>query len=155
MKVMIAVKGSEEERFFRQAVALLKPAEADSILLVHTIDSAPRADLDQARERFLIRRPISPDRNDELHEVEEGRARAVLQFARHALVGSGVPDERVHEMTLRGKPNDELRRLAEQERVSLIVVQGRAGKPGPHSVGKTARFLIDHCPAAALLIRSG
>jgi hypothetical protein len=54
---------------------------------------------------------------------------------------------------LRGKPKEELRSLAEREHVALIVVHGRAEKPGPHSVGKTARFLIDHCPEAALLVR--
>jgi hypothetical protein len=33
------------------------------------------------------------------------------------------------------------------------VVRARPGRPGPHSLGKTARFLVDHAPLAALLVR--
>jgi nucleotide-binding universal stress UspA family protein len=96
---------------------------------------------------------LSEGRSAELARAEEERAAATLQFARHALVAAGAPDSAIREITLRGKPNDELRRLAEREEVALIVVGGRRGKPGPHSLGKTARFLVDHAPAAALLVR--
>jgi nucleotide-binding universal stress UspA family protein len=153
MKVLIAVKGNEDEAFFRRVERLVPLTQAEAIALVHVIDSGPRADLDRARDRFLVARPVSPERAAELSRAEEDHARAVLQFARHALARLGLPDQRVHEITLRGTPKEELRRWAEGERVSLIVVHGRPGKPGPHSLGKTARFLVDHCPEAALLVR--
>ncbi|HLJ67475.1 MAG TPA: universal stress protein [Chloroflexota bacterium] len=153
MKVLIALKGNEGAVFFRRLAALLPLTRAEAILLVHVIDVTPRADLERGRERYLVRRPVSPEQTAELAGAEEAHAEAVLQFARQQLAASGLPDERIHEVTARGKPKEELRRLAEEERVSLIVVHGRPGKPGPHSLGKTARFLVDHCPEAAMVIR--
>lgn len=153
MKILVAVKGSEGELFFRRAASLAPLASAEEVLLAHVIDIVPRADLEVGRERFLTRRPLSVEREAALERAEEERARAALQFARHVLAVAGVPEDRMREVTLHGKPNEELRRLAEEERVDLVLVQGRSGKPGPHSVGKTARYLIDHAPRSALLVR--
>jgi nucleotide-binding universal stress UspA family protein len=153
VKVLIAVKGNEDEAFFRQVATLAPLAQADAILLVHVIDTAPRADLERGRDRFLGRRPVRAEQSTELDDVEADHARALLQHARGVLISLGLPDDRVHEIVLRGRPKDELRSVAEREQVNLVVVRGRPGKPGPHSLGKTARFLIDHCPEAALLIR--
>jgi nucleotide-binding universal stress UspA family protein len=153
MKILIAVKGTEGELFFRRAATLAPLTTAEEVLLAHVIDAGPRADLEVGRERFLTRRPLSPERGADLLRAEEERAGSALQFARQALVVVGVSEDRIREITLRGKPNEELRRLAEGERVDLVLVQGRSGKPGPYSVGKTARFLIDHAPRSALLVR--
>jgi nucleotide-binding universal stress UspA family protein len=153
VKVLIAVKGSEDELFFQHAATLAPLATADEILLAHVIDSTPRADLERGRERFLARRPLGEERSAELRQAEEERARTALQYARHALVAVGVAEERIHDVILRGKPNEELRRVADENVVDLIVVQGRPGRFGPHLLGKTARFLIDHAPRAALLVR--
>jgi nucleotide-binding universal stress UspA family protein len=153
MKMMIAVKGSEEESFFRRATELTSLAEAQVILLAHVIDLTPRSDLEHGRDRFLGRRPINPKRSEELQQVEDEHAKAVLQFARQALVSLGVPEIHIQEITVRGNPKDELHRLAREQQMSLVIVHGQTGKIGPHSVGKTARFLIDHCPQAAILVR--
>ncbi len=153
MKVMMAIKGTEDTSFFENAAALAPLDHADRILLAHSIDPTPHADLERSRERFLGKRSLGTLRTAELLQLEEERARAILRFARQELVTAGVPDGRIDEITLRGKPNEELRRQAEELQVDLIVVHGKAGKTGPHSVGKTARFLIDHCPQAALLVR--
>jgi nucleotide-binding universal stress UspA family protein len=153
VRVLIAVKGSEEARFFVEIATLTPLQAASNILLAHVVDMGPRADVERGRDRFLVRRPLAPERLMELTRVEEEGAQAVLQFARQTLVAVGVPDAHIHEMILRGKPNEELQRLTEAERTDLVVVGGRPGKPGPHSLGKTARFLIDHAPRAALLVR--
>ena len=153
MKMMIAVKGSEEESFYGHATELTTLAEAEVILLAHVIDLTPRSDLEHGRDRFLGKRPINPKRSEELQRVEDEHATAVLRFARQALEKLDVPENRIQEVTVRGKPKDELQRLARELRINLVIVHGQAGKIGPHSVGKTARFLIDHCPQAAILIR--
>jgi len=153
MKVLVAVKGPEETSFFQRTMALSTLGEAERVLLVHVIDATPHAGLERGRERFLGKRPLGTERNAALLQLEEERARAIVQFARQALIAAGVPDDRIDEITVRGKPNDELRRLAQEQGVDLIVVHGRSGETGPHSLGKTARFLIDHCPQAALLVR--
>lgn len=153
MIVLIAVKGGEDEVFF-QRLSLIAPLDrAETIILAHVIDSTPRGGLELGRERYVWRRPLPSERSEDLIRAEEDRARAGLAFARHALASVGVRNETMREVVIRGKPNEVLCDLASREGAALIVVRGRSGKPGPHSVGKTARFLIDHAPAAALLVR--
>lgn len=153
MKVMIAISGSEHEEFFRRVVAFAGLERAEEILLAHVIDTKHRAEVEFGRERFFTKHAMPEGRRADLTEAEEARAQAGMRFARQALIAAGVPEGRVRDVMLRGKPNEELQRLAEAERIDLIVVGGREGKPGPHSLGKTARFLIDHAPNAALLVR--
>lgn len=151
MKVLIAVKGSEGEAFFRRVAALTALPHAERVILAHVVDTEPRGDLEGGRDRFLGRRPLGRERSAELNRAEEERARAGIRVARQALLDAGVAENCIAEVVLRGKPNEELRRLAEA--ADLVVVGGRGGKPGPHSLGKTARFLVDHAPHAALLVR--
>lgn len=153
MKVLIAVKGAEGAAYFQQAAALAPLAEASLIILAHVIDTGPRGDLEFGRDRFLGRRPLPPQRGEELARAEEERAQAGLAFAREALLHAGIPEAVIRVVMPRGKPNEALRELAEAEQIDLVVVAARGGKPGPHSLGKTARFLVDHAPHAALLIR--
>lgn len=153
MNVMIAISGSEHEEFFRRVVAFAGLERAEEILLAHVIDTKHRAEVEFGRERFFTKHAMPEGRRADLTEAEEARAQAGMRFARQALIAAGVPEGRVRDVMLRGKPNEELQRLAEAERIDLIVVGGREGKPGPHSLGKTARFLIDHAPNAALLVR--
>jgi nucleotide-binding universal stress UspA family protein len=153
MRALIAVQGSEGESFFGRAAMVAALDRADEVVLAHVIDSGPRADLEFGRERFMARRPLPPDRSEDLMRAEEERARGILSFAAQALRDVGVEDERMREVVLRGKPNEALRDLAEREQADVIVVRGRSGRPGPHSLGKTARYVIDHAPGAALLVR--
>lgn len=154
MRVLIGVKGSESEAFFRQAAATLPLHEAERVVLTHVIDTGARDELQFPRDHHFRHRPLGRERSEELTRAEEERARAGLRFAAQVLAEAGVPAERLHETVLRGRPNESLRDLAEREEVDVIVVQARPGKPGPHSLGKTARFLVDHAPRAALLIRA-
>lgn len=155
MKVLIAIAGSEHEGFFRRVAALAALDRAEEITLAHVIDTKHRAEVEFGRERYFTRHALSEGRSAELMQAEETRAQAGVGFARQALIEAGVSENRLRDVMLRGKPNEELRRLAEDERIDLIVVGGREGRPGPHSIGKTARFLIDHAPNAALLVRHG
>lgn len=153
MKILIPIEGSEDETHFRRIVALAPLRQAEVIVLAHVIDTGTRGDVEYGRERYLVRRPLSPDRRDELTRAEEERARAGLDFARQALISAGVPEERLSQAVLRGKPKETLCDLAEREAITLTVVRIRSGKPGPHSLGKTARYLVDHAPGAVLLLR--
>lgn len=153
MKVLIAIASSEREGFFEQAMALAALERAEEIVLAHVIDTKHRAEVEFGRERYFTRHALPDARSADLMQAEEARAQAGMRYARQALIEAGVPESRLRDVMLRGKPNEELRRLAEDERIDLIVVGGREGKPGPHSIGKTARFLIDHAPNAALLVR--
>lgn len=153
MRLLIAVSGSEPEDFF-QRIAVLTPLDrAERVILVHVIDEGPRHDLEFGRERLLHHHPLPPHRSQQLAAAEAERARSVLQFAHSVLRDADVPESILWEETLHGKPKEEILRLAERERVDLIVVGAHPDRIGPHSLGKTARFLLDHAPRAALLIR--
>jgi len=153
MRVLIAVKGSEPESFLQQAVTLVGRDGLEMMLLAHVIDVGHRDQVEMGRERYLGRRHLGQARAENLWQAEQDGARMDLLQARQTLISAGVPERVVHEVILQGRPNEVLRELAERERVDVIVVSGRPGKPGPHSLGKTARFLVDHAPRAALLIR--
>ena len=153
MNVLIAVKGAEDRAFFQRAAALAHLDLADEVLIAHVVDTGPRSGIEQGRDRFMTRRPLGAERSAELERIEQEAARARLQFARQVLMEAGVREQTVREIVLRGRPNEELRALAVSERPDLVVVQGRAGESGPRSLGKTARFVVDHAPGSALLVR--
>jgi nucleotide-binding universal stress UspA family protein len=119
----------------------------------HVIDRAARDEMRLGRGRYPGRQQLGSQRSAGLEQAENERTSLVLQFARHSLARAGVDGERVQEIALFGRPSEELRRLADEKRVDLIIVGGRPGKPGPHSLGKTARFLIDHAQRAILMVR--
>lgn len=154
MKVLIAVKGTEHTSFFESIMALGCLAAAHEIVLVHVVDVEPRSGIEGGRERFMVHRSLSSTRTGQIESAELEAANRALQSVHGVLISGGIPDGRIHRSVLRGRPNEVVRHLAEEEAIDLIVVGGRPGKPGPHSLGKTARFLIDHAPHAALLVKS-
>lgn len=154
MKVLIGVKGTERETFFRLVAELVPWDAAGTIVLAHVIDATGHAGIAHGRERYLARRPLREERDREIVAAEEERAAAILRSGHSALAAAGLPADRLRAVTLRGRPNERLRDLAEREEIDLIVVGARDERPGPHSLGKTARFLVDHAPHAALLVRS-
>jgi nucleotide-binding universal stress UspA family protein len=153
VKVLIAVKGTESESFFQRLLALGPLTVADEVMLAHVVDTESRSGVEAGRDRFMVRRTLGPARGGQIEIAEQEHARAVLHTALQILVAGGIPPSRIHQSVLRGKPNEAIWRLAEEQSFDLITVGGRSGKPGPHSLGKTARFLVDHAPVAALLVR--
>jgi nucleotide-binding universal stress UspA family protein len=154
MKVLIAIKGTERASFFEMLLSFGCLVEADDVRLAHVVDVGPRSGIEGGRERFMVHRSLGAARSRQIEVAESEAAQAVLQAALNSLLAGGVPEERVHLTALHGRPNESLQQLAEEESIDLIVVARRAGNPGPHSLGKTARFLVDHAPRAALLVRS-
>ncbi len=154
MNVLIGVKGTEHSSFFETIMALGCLTAAADILLAHVVDVEPRSGIEGGRERFMVHRSLSSTRSGQIESAELEAAHAVLQTAHTVLTSGGIPGGRIRRTVLRGRPKELLRQLAEEESIDLIVVGGRPGKPGPHSLGKTARFLVDHAPRAALLVRS-
>lgn len=151
MRVLFPVSGAEGAGFFAAAVGLIAARDVTAALVVHVVDEARRAGLERGRERFLDHRALGPHRQAEIEQAEQEAAAEVVERACAVLAGLlPVQPERT---VLRGKTNEVIRALAEGWNADLIVVRGRPGRPAPHSIGKTARFLIDHAPKAALLVR--
>jgi nucleotide-binding universal stress UspA family protein len=151
MRVLFPVGGGEGAGFFAAAVGLLAARDVTAALVVHVVDEARRAGLERGRERFLDRRALGPHRQAEIEEAEQEAAEEIV--TRACTVLAGLLPVRPERTVLRGKTNEVLRDLAEEWEADLIVVRARSGRPGPHSIGKTARFLIDHAPKGALMVR--
>ncbi|HZU14243.1 MAG TPA: universal stress protein [Chloroflexota bacterium] len=153
MRVLIAVGGDEGIAYFRR-VAELAPLVQAEVLLVHVIDERRRDGLAIGRHRPGGTLPLPPQRSADIESAEQERAHQVLTGARQALVAAGIPEGTMRDVVRRGRPNEVIRDLAVELAAELIVVGARHNeRPGPHSLGKTARFLVDHAPVAALLVR--
>lgn len=151
MTVLIAVKGNEGSRFYRAASSLIG-GNSEAIVLAHVVDTSVREEFDMRFERHG-RRALPAARQAELNAADEERARSVLDAACAQLVQAGVDEGRLRSERLEGKPREALVRFVERERVELVVVGARPNERVPHSVGKTARFVLDHVCCSALLIR--
>lgn len=151
MRVLFPVGGTESPVFFARAVRLIAAGEVTAVLVVHVVDEGRRAGLEHGRERSFDRRALGPNRTAEIEAAEQEAAGEVVNRACTALANLlPIPPERT---VVRGKINEVIRELAVEWRADLVVVRGQGGRPGPHSIGKTARFVIDHATAAALLVR--
>lgn len=151
MRVLFPVSGAESPAFFAEAAGLIAAGSVSALMVVHVVDAARRAGLEHGRERFLDHRALGPQRHAEIEAAEQESAEQIVDAACSVLADLlPVTPERA---VLRGKTNEVIRDLAQEWGADLIVVRGLAGRPGPHSIGKTARFLIDHAPKAALVIR--
>ncbi|MGH7920434.1 MAG: universal stress protein [Candidatus Dormibacteraceae bacterium] len=125
-------------------------AGSRELLLCHVVDNGARGEMGMAHG-------FGPHRALGGH-----RARAVLDAEREA--AAGILEEAAREapgaarIVEEGEPGRVLCRLARERGVTLVVVGARNGlgpdPPHPHSVGSTARFVLDHAPCPILLVRA-
>jgi nucleotide-binding universal stress UspA family protein len=125
------------------------------LLLLEVIDTGPRHGL----ERLIGPLRHGPlgghEREDALTAAEDNASRAALGEAEEAARAAGL---HLRALVERGRPEQIIVRVAEDEGVSLIAIEaheGAEGHPsvGPASVGHTARFVLDHAPCDVLLLR--
>lgn len=121
------------------------------LLLCHVIDNGARGELGLARGFGPHRRPPG-HRARAVAQAERDAAAAILSEAARAAPGNQTQVEE-------GEPGRVLCRLAAELGAALLVVGARQGPgpdaPEPHSVGHTARFVLDHAPCPVLLVRRG
>lgn len=153
MRVIVAVGGGEGAAYFRRVAVVAPLDRAAEVLLVHVIDERRRGGVEMGRHGPLGR-PLALERAQEIEGAEREWAARAVGEARAALAAAGVAESVMRDVIRYGRPKEEIRDLAVETAATLIVVGARRGdKPGPHSLGKTARFLVDHAPAAALMVR--
>ncbi len=123
----------------------------EAMLLCHVIDNGARGELGLAHGFGPHRRHPGPHAR-EVAQAERDAAAGILEEAAREVPGSQT---RVEE----GEPGRVLCRLAGEQRAALLVVGARNGPgpdvPKPHSIGHTARFVLDHAPCPVLLVRRG
>jgi nucleotide-binding universal stress UspA family protein len=125
------------------ARALAPPA--DDITLLHVMDTAAT---DAARGAFtaLLGRS-GADPAARLEALAESDAREVLDSAAARL---GRP---ARKLGLRGRPEHQVVTMARD--MALLILAREGVEAGPRSLGKAARFVVDHAACPVLLVWPG
>lgn len=129
-----------------------------TLLLVYVINEEHHEDVWHLPGGFG-RHALREERNQSMREAEQDAATTTLARAATAAMQHGLLERSIEQRMLRGHPERVIVALAETEQCDVIVlrasddVQVRVPR-GPHSVGHTARYILDHAPCAVLLIRT-
>lgn len=125
------------------------PAAGTRITLIHvTEDDSP----DAARGAYLGlmgRRAPGPDPGARIAEFERHSAAELLDAAARRL---GRPCDRIDR---HGRPERAVVTAAAGADLLIVARDGDQSRLGPKSLGKEARFVVDHAPCPVLLIWAG
>ena len=123
----------------------------DELVLVHVLDTGPRHDLNHLEG--TLRPHHAQERELDSAEQEAGGA-ALKEAAEEA----GAAGFAVIARLEKGRPEQVITALAHELAVDLVGVMARDAPhahpvQGPPSIGRTARFIIDHAAADVLVLR--
>ncbi len=153
MRVLCCLDGVNAE-VLGQALARLWPLAGDQLRvgLLYVIDTRPLGELERRRERFLRPPHLPPVRQEQLRQAEREAAQEILQEGARYVGGAEL-------LQREGRAEEEIVRCAREWGASLIMLCARSprngGGPeqGPASVGRVARFVLDHAGCPVLLLR--
>jgi nucleotide-binding universal stress UspA family protein len=134
-----------EEGWMACVDGALARASADDVTLLHVTDTGA---VDAARGAFtalLGRAGAGP--GAQLEAMTEAAATEVLEAAAAQL---GRPAEQLRR---RGRPEREVVQAARG--ADLLILARQGGEAGPRSLGKAARFVVDHAACPVLLVWPG
>jgi nucleotide-binding universal stress UspA family protein len=152
VRVVFCLDGPHVRRVTEAALDAVRLDGAELVLL-HVRDSGPR-DLIQLTRGRRGRPPLPPHRRQELEAAEQQRAEDLFAAARAAIIPR-LPWIAFSVEVLTGRPEREIVSYLERVQADLVVLGARfAGRPGPASIGPVARFVLDHAPCSALLVRA-
>ena len=125
------------------------PAANTRITLVHVTEDNPPDAVRSAYLGLMGRRPPSPDPAARITEFERHSAAELLDAAARRL---GRPCDRIER---HGHPEHEVVTAAADADLLIVARDGDQSRLGPKSLGKEARFVVDHAPCPVLLIWPG
>jgi nucleotide-binding universal stress UspA family protein len=164
MRVLCCLDGSNTERLAEHTFTLLSIHDAQ-ILLLHVVDSGPSDEIEHLRKGYFGLGQQGAELLALMALSEQEQGEEILTAARTVFRiqwPGGTPGAgQIEAMMLRGKPEQEIVRLAASRSIDLIVLCNRRVRgpreplhpPGPKSVGHIARFVLDHAPCPVLLLR--
>jgi nucleotide-binding universal stress UspA family protein len=117
------------------------------ITLIHVADPADAADA--AYLGLMGRRPPGRDPGSRITEFALASAAELLEAAAGRL---GRPCQRIGRT---GRPEREVVRAAADVDLLIVARDGDQSRLGPKSLGKEARFVVDHAPCPVLLVWPG
>ncbi|MHB8646136.1 MAG: universal stress protein [Thermomicrobiales bacterium] len=153
MKVLVGVGGAGVESLLERAAERVAPGAA--WIVVHVTSDETFVPMEGARFGLLGRGRRVEEALRRVEATASESAEATLTAADRWLAERGIPHTTVERQ---GNPEREIIRLAAAEQVDLIVIDaGIVGDaphgPGKHSLGRIARFVVDHALCDVLLIR--
>jgi nucleotide-binding universal stress UspA family protein len=154
LRALLCVDDAAPDQLVEAAMPLL----ADPVVWVptHIVGVRGRSDLGLPRGGLLGAGPLSRRQQEAINAATGEHTRAILDAAEASLRRHGLawepPQIRV------GEPGREICAVAAATGARLIVLFASShayAESGPHSVGRTARFVLDHASCPVLLIRGG
>jgi nucleotide-binding universal stress UspA family protein len=145
MRALVWVTEASWQATVDHAAALL---EADAVVtLLHVADDDPEALLAAAHEGLLGRpaHEVLPD----LRAIAEAAAGALLDDAA-ARLGRPAAREQRH-----GRVEREVVAAARDADLLVLARDGDRHRLGPRSIGRAARFVVDHAPCTVVLVWPG
>jgi nucleotide-binding universal stress UspA family protein len=134
-----------EESWMACVDAALARAPADDVTLLHVTDAGAVDAAQGAFTALLGRAGAGP--GAQLEAMAETAATEVLEAAAAQL---GRPAEQLRR---RGRPEREVVQAARG--ADLLILARQGGEAGPRSLGKAARFVVDHAACPVLLVWAG
>jgi nucleotide-binding universal stress UspA family protein len=146
MRALVWIIEDTWDRTVDEAAAFL-PDDAE-ITLLHVASTEPETAARVAR-RGLLGRPApapAPAQREPLQAISEQAAQELLADAEQRL---GRP---ARLQARRGRIEHEVVAAAEEMDMLVLARDGNRERLGPRSLGRAARFVVDHAPCSVLLI---
>ena len=134
-----------EESWMACVDAALVRAPADEVTLLHVTDAGAVDAAQGAFSALLGRGGAGPGR--QLEAMAEAAATELLEAAAARLARPAG------QLRRRGRPEREV--VAAARDAALLVLGRQGAEAGPRSLGKAARFVVDHAPCPVLLVWPG
>jgi nucleotide-binding universal stress UspA family protein len=134
-----------EESWMACVDAALARAPADEVTLLHVTDAGAVDAAQGAFTALLGRGGTGP--GAQLEAMTEAAATEVLEAAAARLARPA------RQLRRRGRPEREV--VQEAGGAALLILARQGAEAGPRSLGKAARFVVDHAPCPVLLVWPG
>ena len=147
MRALVWIVDDTWEATVAEAAAFL-PADAE-VTLLHVAPADVESVAEGARHGLLGRprpRHHGPPPPTPLRAISEEAAAALLAVARERLGRDATT------VSLRGRVEREVVEAADQADVLVLARDGDRTRPGPHSLGPAARYVVDHASCRVLLV---
>jgi len=142
MKILVAIDGSKDAAEGVQTALNIAKTQGADIMLLAVIPSYPDIDLE-----------ITARARDSLESKLSSQAEQALTKAKSLFQAQGITPKAL--VISAGAIADEIVKLAEEEKINLIIIGGRGlGATGRFSLGGTALKIISHAPCSVLVAKA-
>ncbi len=156
MRVLCCCDGEDTAALIQQVLVLLPTV--DELVFAYCVDLGHHDDMHLAQSGILGHLHLGESHSQALTAAEEQHAHTVLADAGQAATTAGYRGKQ-QTVLLHGRPGHELCRAMADTHAEVATLfprpPSRQAPAGPHSLGHTARFVVDHAPCAVLLLRGG